>query len=30
MASQKRKSEEMGFAAVYIEKKMALGSYFLS
>ncbi len=30
MAPQTRKSEEMGYAAVYIEKKMTLGSYFLS
>jgi hypothetical protein len=30
MASQTRKNEEMGCAEVYIEKKMALGSYFLS
>jgi len=30
MAPQTRKNEEMGCTAVYIEKKMVLGSYFLS
>jgi hypothetical protein len=30
MAPQTRKNEEMGYAAVYIEKKKVFGSYFLS